>query len=302
MESEGAHKFNKCLFYILILLMVLTGSINTIFNKILQKSNSLGKLFEMHHWFITYGMFLGEFFSFIIYIYIKCTKNKSKEDIAPGSSFEEKEKGNEPKKKPKVPTNLIFVITAGLDLLASTLNTFALTYLAASIFQMMRSLELFFVCLWSRIILHNQIYNHHLLGVASLILGLILIGLNAFLYNNDNVSKNPLIGIILSFFVPFFSSAEYIFQEKFIKHYDVHPCQIVGFEGLWGIIIYTIMLIIFQNISCDNWDNSLKEGICSADENEKYHIEDSLFAFRQMLDNNKILIIYSFFVISVRFL
>ena len=46
--------FNMCLLYILIGLMILTDSINTIFNKILQKLESKGILFEQHHWIITF--------------------------------------------------------------------------------------------------------------------------------------------------------------------------------------------------------------------------------------------------------
>jgi len=130
--------------------------------------------------------------------------------------------------------------------LATTINTFGLTYLTTSMFQMMRGLELFFVCLWSKVILKNPIYSHQYLGVGTLIFGLSLVGLNSLLYNNTQVAKNPAVGMILLSTSQFFSSTEYIFQEKFIKHYDVHPFQLVGFEGLWGVCMYSILLVIFQ--------------------------------------------------------
>ena len=59
----------------------------------------------------------------------------------------------------------------------------------------------------------------------------------------------------------FFSSTEYVFQEKFIKQYEVHPFQLVGFEGLWGSIMYSILLIIFQFSDCTSWDKSFSDGI-----------------------------------------
>ena len=62
--------FNKVLLYILIGLMILTGSINTIFNKILQKLYGKEVIFEQHHWIITFGMFIGELVSIFFYIYI----------------------------------------------------------------------------------------------------------------------------------------------------------------------------------------------------------------------------------------
>ena len=58
--GEEAKPFNKILLYLLIGLMVTTGSINTIVNKILQKLKGCEVLFEGHHWIITYGMFCGE--------------------------------------------------------------------------------------------------------------------------------------------------------------------------------------------------------------------------------------------------
>jgi drug/metabolite transporter (DMT)-like permease len=312
MADEVPKKFNKFLLYLLILLMIITGSINTIFNKILQKMDTLGQLFEGHHWIITYGMFCGELVSIFFYAYIVLKRKKqakqNQETLIEGQQNDHEDIGEsspqpveetEVKTVPPVPTNFIFAITAGCDLLATTINTFGLTYLTTSMFQMMRGLELFFVCLWSKIFLKNPIYRHAFLGVGSLIFGLSLVGLNAVLFDNKKVAKNPIVGIALLCTSQFFSSTEYVFQEKFIKHYDVHPFQLVGFEGLWGVCMYTILLIIFQFVSCDKWGDSLKEGICSVNDDNKYHIEDSIFAFRQMWDKKAILVVYIFYVVSI---
>ena len=76
MADEKPKPFNKILLYILIGLMILTGSINTIFNKILQKLDGKGVLFEQHHWIITFGMFLGELVSIFLYAYIVYKRKK----------------------------------------------------------------------------------------------------------------------------------------------------------------------------------------------------------------------------------
>ena len=185
-------------------------------------------------------------------------------------------------------------------------------------FQMMRGLELFFVCVWSRIFLKNPIYRHQFLGVGSLIFGLSLVGLNSILYKNENskVAKNPGVGIILMCTSQFFSSTEYVFQEKFIKHYDVHPFQLVGFEGLWGSLMYSVLLIIFQYVDCNGWDINIRDGICFYHDELKQvynetsgdyytvnetisRIEDSNYAFRQMGDNAALLVIYIFYIVSI---
>ena len=331
-EEKEKKPFNKVLLYILIGLMILTGSINTIFNKILQKLKGKGILFEQHHWIITFGMFLGELVSIFFYIYIVYKRRKAQEqkadevllaeheqEIGGDTAQEDTNKEKKEEVKPaeeKLPpiNNFLFFITAGCDLLATTINTFGLTYLTTSMFQMMRGLELFFVCLWSKIFLKNPIYRHAILGVGSLIFGLFLVGLNSIIFKDDNtdVAKNPLVGIILMCTSQFFSSTEYVFQEKFIKHYDVHPFQLVGFEGLWGSCMYAILLIIFQNVDCEGWDKDFKEGICFYYTETHYYdngtisynetisrIEDTDYAFQQMGDNTSLLVVYIFYIVSI---
>jgi hypothetical protein len=170
---------------------------------------------------------------------------------------------------------------------------------------MLRGFELFFICLLSKVILKNEIYRHHYFGVATLIVGLTIVGVNSVLYKDENKQLTselfiePIIGIILLIFGQFFNSLGYIIQEKFIKKYIIHPSQLVGFEGLWGCCMYLILLIVFQNISCDNWSDNLKKGICFYHEGNETYIEDSKFALEQMWDYKPLLILSIFFVISI---
>lgn len=250
-------------------------------------------------------MFLGELVSIFFYIYVVIKRKQGKDEKlveqkpdeeAGETAPPEEEKEN----KPQIPTNFFFCITALCDLTATTINTFGLTYLTTSMFQMMRGLELFFVCLWSKIFLKNPIYRHQILGVGTLIFGLSLVGLNSILNDKDSdVAKNPVVGIILLSTSQLFTSTEYIIQEKFIKHYDVHPFQLVGFEGLWGSIMYGILLSIFQVVSCDEWSDTLREGICFTNDEEESYIEDTRFAFQQMWDNKNLLVVYIFYVVSI---
>ena len=97
----------------------------------------------------------------------------------------------------------------------------------------------------------------------------------------------------------FFSITYYILQENFLKKYDINPFQLVGFEGLSGVTIYTILLIIFQNIKCNDWNYDLKTGICFGSDDPEtkrdWYIEDTLFAFEQMRDSLALLLVYIFY-------
>ena len=227
-------------------------------------------------------MFLGELIALFFYIYIKKAK---KEELKDDKNIEN-EGGTlqdsiteKTAKKPPVPSNLIFAISAGCDLLGSILSLFGLIYLSSSLYQMMTGFLLVLICLWSKIFLKYNIYRHHILGIGSLILGLILVGLSVkFISKNNDKIKHPIIGTLLVIFAQFFSSFGYIVQEKIIKTYDVHPFQFVGYEGLWGIIVFTVLLIIFQLIPCNNWN--IRKDICIEYDENKYRLEDSIFLFR----------------------
>ena len=62
---------------------------------------------------------------------------------------------------------------------------------------------------------------------------------------------------------------------------------------------YYILLIIFQFIPCDNSD--IKEEICTKNDENKFLLEDSIFAFRQMWEKKSIFILYLLYIITVPF-
>jgi hypothetical protein len=43
----------------------------------------------------------------------------------------------------------------------------------------------------------------------------------------------------------------FIVEEKLLGDYYLDPLKIVGLEGVWGVLMYAILLPIFNNISCD---------------------------------------------------
>lgn len=88
-------------------------------------------------------------------------------------------------------------------------------------------------------------------------------------------------------------------EEKLLKKYNYSTLKTIGLEGIWGFLIYSILLIIFQLISCDNWNYSTKEGICFIDIDSSSHIENTIFAFNQIKENYKILVSALIFCLGV---
>lgn len=113
---------------------------------------------------------------------------KKKNAVENDSLVEEHHEGEE---KPEA-SNFIFASTAMCDLCATTLNTFGITYLSSSIYQMFRGFELLFIVLFSKIFLKSTIYRHHILAVGSVISGLFCVGLTAYLYPHPLARVPPL--------------------------------------------------------------------------------------------------------------
>ena len=42
----------------------------------------------------------------------------------------------------------------------------------------------------------------------------------------------------------------YVSEEKILSKFYVKPLKMVGFEGVWGFLVYVVFLIIVQPIEC----------------------------------------------------
>jgi hypothetical protein len=77
-------------------------------------------------------------------------------------------------------------------------------------------------------------------------------------------------------------------EEKFLGDYeDLDPLIIVGYEGVWGFLLWIVLLPIFQNVSCDI-PSLCTNGV----------IEDTLGALKDY-QANPILILLSFGMVVV---
>ena len=289
--------------YTLMGLMILTGSINTISNKLQNDSVSLGRKYN-HVWFITFCMFFGEIFCFIVYLFNTSGGDSKKTPLVDESQIKDEEFTKELPEA--TPFNLI--IPALCDFFGSTLMTFGLSMMAGSIYQMFRGSLIIFTAIFSVIFLKNKLYKHHFLALFFVISGLMLVGLSSELFPPDNDpecgsggdSKTSITGIILVIIAQLFSATQFIVEEKFMKNYKCHPLKAVGWEGIWGSSFYLIFLIIFQFIPCgDNWNTDLRKDICSQNEAGEYLLENSIFAFKQMGNDGKLLFYVILYIFSI---
>jgi drug/metabolite transporter (DMT)-like permease len=143
---------------------------------------------------------------------------------------------------------LLLAIPACFDIVGSSLMNVALTLIPASIYQMLRGMIIIVTSGFSILFLGRKLYRHHWYSVGVIFIGVMIVGIAAILKSNKSGSTgekiNPL-GILLLLISQLFSGGLYIVEEKLLGDYYLDPLKVVGLEGLWGLLITIIMLVIF---------------------------------------------------------
>lgn len=269
---------------LLMAMIVIFGSINTITNKIINHTKSLS--IEFHHvWFITFLMFLGE--SLCIFVYL-CIRKQAKEQEVQEENMDK--------------TNispLQLSIPPLFDLFGTTLMTFGLTMMAGSVYQMFRGSVIIFTFLLSLFYLKNRHYIYHYIGLIFVLCGLILVGVASYI-NTEAGAQTSIWGIILVILSQLFTAMQFIYEESLMKQYICHPIKAIGWEGIWGCSYTVILLIIFPFIGCPNGStSSFVQQICTKDNKGKWSIENIHFAFKQFGDSYLLIGMTFLFVLSI---
>ena len=290
-DSNGIAKWQV---YTLMGLMLFFGSTNTIIqkyqNELETEDEHRVKIKYVHPFFQIFWMFIGEFWWLGIYKIVEWRAN-SKYGGADNNPDIIKAKGRGLNTEIN---EFLIAIPATFDCIGSSLMFIALTIIAASIYQMMRGFLIFIVASFSIVFLNRKLYRHHWTSLALIFLGLVLVGLSNILYpqNQDTQYNIPtyeiILGISLILIAQVFSGSQFVIEEKLFSGYYLHPLKIVGWEGLWGVLITAILLIIFQFIK---WSS---EAICPHGT-----LEDTSGALREWSQNSGLWITTILFIISI---
>ncbi len=141
---------------------------------------------------------------------------------------------------------LWLAIPAAFDVVGSTLMNVALTMVAASVYQMLRGLIIIVTACMSIIFLKRKLYRHHWSSIAVIFLGVFMVGLAALLWpGHSSGGETKALGLVLLLIAQVFCGGLFISEEKILSDYYLDPLMVVGFEGMWGLIYWAILLPIF---------------------------------------------------------
>jgi drug/metabolite transporter (DMT)-like permease len=310
-NKDSKPNYSKWVVYLMILLMITTGSINTIANKLQNLSTSLDRRYQ-HNWFITFCMFLGECLCLIAYyIMLYVEKNKKTQDeellvnhknIDKSARTENTDSDSQVNQTAlKEPSPFSLMLPALCDFFGSSIMTIGLGLIASSVYQMLRGSLIIFTTIFSIIFLKSKFHRHNYLGITVVVSGLTLVGI-ASLGGSSDDSNNAVVGFTLVIFAQLFTATQFIIEENFMKKYTCHPLKAVGWEGIWGTCFYLVFLVVAQNIKCPVGDspNDFFKLICfQSKDNGVYLLEDTLFALRQLGNNSSLLFYCILYIFSI---
>ncbi|KZS20071.1 Solute carrier family 35 member F6 [Daphnia magna] len=274
----------------LAVLMVVTGSINTLSTKWadkLESENSAGDAQPFNHPFLqACTMFIGESLCLLVFSishFAKKRKQSQSNELAavvdnPISSF----------------NPLIFFPPAMLDMLATSTMYVGLNLTYASSFQMLRGAVIIFTGLLSTAFLGRLLKAREWLGMLTVIMGLSVVGASDFIFSSggSNNSLNSIItGDLLIVMAQIVTASQMVWEEKFVTKHNVPALQAVGWEGIFGFVTLSLLLIPMYFLRVGPPFSS----------NPRMVLEDALDGFTQMKNNPMIILAMSGTVISIAF-
>nr|CAH0098970.1 unnamed protein product [Daphnia galeata] len=274
----------------LAVLMVVTGSINTLSTKWadkLESENSVGDVQPFNHPFLqACTMFIGESLCLLVFTishFAKKRKQSQSNELAavvdnPVCSF----------------NPLIFFPPAMLDMLATSTMYVGLNLTYASSFQMLRGAVIIFTGLLSTAFLGRLLKAREWLGMLTVIMGLSVVGASDFIFGSgsSNNSINSIItGDLLIVMAQIVTASQMVWEEKFVTKHNVPALQAVGWEGIFGFVTLSLLLIPMYFLRVGPPFSS----------NPRMVLEDALDGFIQMRNNPMIILAMSGTVISIAF-
>lgn len=246
------------------------GCINTALAKVIFCTSSTGlegetKPFQKP-WFTTFAMFLGMSIVLLVFNLKPQLSFSSEEPLLPA--------------KVNVTKSFLYLgVPACFDLVASGFMFLGLVFTPASSWQMLRSAEIIFCGLASVLFLKRRMLAFHYIGIVCSAIGVACVTVaclwayavapqphhgppvvqtsvfakmisnaitDAGLWNGSTETTalafpTPIIGLTAILFGQAVAAAQMVAEEKLMKDVYLPPMQTIGLEGIWGMILLSML-------------------------------------------------------------
>lgn len=245
-------KKNGCYIAMLVAGMLGTGSINTITVNMQLKMESIGdegtlKLFKKP-WFVTFNMM----FAMMLVIFVDmlvgvCCRSKQ----GPGTDrlIDQPDKSSSEQRLPYWKRVCMVSTGAFFDLLATALSSIGLSYIPASVWQMLKGSSLLFTGAFSVMFLKRPLLIHNRVGLFLCFIGVTVVGAASVLgssakksddSDSDSGTTMVIFGMSMVLAGQVVQAAQVIAEEWLMKDLNLPALQVIGWEGIWGVLMMVV--------------------------------------------------------------
>jgi drug/metabolite transporter (DMT)-like permease len=150
-------------------------------------------------------------------------------------------------KLPKRKEGLLLGLTACFDLSSTALMFIGLIWVNPDIWQMMRGAEMIFAAFFGITFLKRKLNKLHLAAILLSVIGIIAVG-SASALSGEGHGKGTFtqqcVGMSLIVAGQAMSAAQLTFEDYFMSALEMDDAFVVGWEGLWGTVLTTIILCV----------------------------------------------------------
>jgi drug/metabolite transporter (DMT)-like permease len=166
----------------------------------------------------------------------------------------------------------LLLLPAVCDIAATTLMNVGLLFVAASIYQMTRGALVLFVGLFSVLFLRRHLSAYKWMALFIVVAGVAVVGLagaiskdekatpsstevvhRALRIARDQVEKaatpeavKTIVGVLLIAGAQIGTASQFVLEESIMHNYELEPIKVVGWEGLFGVVITFIGMVILH--------------------------------------------------------
>ncbi|KAK8799677.1 hypothetical protein WA158_006225 [Blastocystis sp. Blastoise] len=263
-------------------------------------------------WFQTEAMFAGMFLCLLVFeISRLLNKCKPKSDVKETLVDAEANAAAAAEAKNHWMNYVYVGAPAMCDLCATCLMNIGLFYISASIWQMLRGSMIIFSAIVSMIFLKKKFHAYQWTGIATVIVGLIIVGASSFMEvpkptvtptiapnatalfsltaePEEPTTGNVVMAICLVVFAQVIQASQIVIEEYFLRNLkNASSSLIVGLEGFWGGLVGALILV---GISFTSTENALVAKV--------FH-EDTIDTFLMIGNSNPLLVLVIFYIACI---
>jgi drug/metabolite transporter (DMT)-like permease len=160
----------------------------------------------------------------------------------------------------------LLALPACCDIAGTTLMNVGLLFVAASIYQMTRGALVLFVGLFSVLFLKRHLGLYKWFALFVVVFGVAIVGLAGAIQKDDKATPShqsihsamtdvapaksqalmTVIGVLLIAGAQIFTATQFVLEERIMEKYAMEPIRVVGWEGVFGFLVTTIIMIILH--------------------------------------------------------